>query len=355
MTKNGAVPEYLLPPEAIAQEPIEPRDHARLLVDMGPDHVTHKLVEHKQVRDLPEYINDGDVIVVNDTKVLPARLLGRKDTGGVVEVFLLEPNQALDQGGHTQEWMAMVRPGARVAPGTQLNIEAGPGEISLSVEVGERLEDGLRMVRLFSQGADVLEAISHCGQIPLPPYINTVLEDPDRYQTVYARVPGSVAAPTAGLHLTEDVLKRCRQKGAKIATVDLAVGLGTFRPVTADLLADHHMHEERFSVPLETMEACRAAKRVVAIGTTSVRALESAAASGWLTGRTSLFISGDYKWQMVDVLMTNFHQPRSTLLAMIESFIGPRWQELYSVALSEGYRFLSFGDAMLLSRRHSHV
>lgn len=265
----------------------------------------------------------------------------------------------------------MVRPGARVAPGTILTIEdpADSGVVpevdaaasgicagadsragaALEVEVGERLEGGLRRVRLLSVG-DVDEMVGRFGRVPLPPYITAELDDPQRYQTVYAAVPGSVAAPTAGLHLTIEVLDRCRAKGARVVALDLAVGLGTFRPVTVERLDDHEMHEERYAVPPETMEACRSARRVLAIGTTTARALESAAATGELSGRTKLLIAGDHPWRIVDRLMTNFHQPRSTLLAMIESFVGPRWRELYRLALAEGYRFLSFGDAMLLQR-----
>lgn len=292
-------------------------------------------------------------------------------------MFLLEeippsgtPAQSRPAPRH-QHWAAMVRPGARVAPGTILTIEdpADSGVVpevdaaasgicagadsragaALEVEVGERLEGGLRRVRLLSVG-DVDEMVGRFGRVPLPPYITAELDDPQRYQTVYAAVPGSVAAPTAGLHLTIEVLDRCRAKGARVVALDLAVGLGTFRPVTVERLDDHEMHEERYAVPPETMEACRSARRVLAIGTTTARALESAAATGELSGRTKLLIAGDHPWRIVDRLMTNFHQPRSTLLAMIESFVGPRWRELYRLALAEGYRFLSFGDAMLLQR-----
>jgi len=186
--------------------------------------------------------------------------------------------------------------------------------------------------------------------VPLPPYIHEPLPDPERYQTVYAAVPGSTAAPTAGLHLTPAVLDRCRQRGVGLATVDLAIGLDTFRPVTAERAEDHVIHSEPYRVPAETMAAVRDARRVVAVGTTTVRALETAAATGELEGRSRLFIHGDYRFQVVDVLLTNFHQPRSTLLLLLDAFIGPRWRELYEVALAEGYRFLSFGDCMLVTR-----
>ena len=347
------VPDYRLPVGAIAQQPVEPRDHARLLVDTGDGAPLHR-----QVRDLPEFIEEGDVIVVNETRVIPARLRGRKSTGGAVEVLLLEEaaTGGVVAGGCEQDWVALVRPGARVAPGTVLRVESPArvgrrSDVTLSIEVGERLDGGLRPVRLVSHGADVTTAVARYGEVPLPPYLKAALEDSERYQTVYAAVPGSVAAPTAGLHLTSDVLDRCRARGARVVAVDLAVGLGTFRPVTVDRLVDHVMHTERYAVPAETMAACRSARRVLAIGTTTVRALESAAATGDLSGHTNLLISGDHPWQVVDLLMTNFHQPRSTLLAMIESFVGHRWRDLYALALADGYRFLSFGDAMLLRAR----
>lgn len=332
--------------------------------------------------DLPDFVDEGDVVVLNETKVLPARLRGRKAGGGAVEVLLLEEIQLeaiqleeIQPAGATparpqhsarrsseQQWIALVRPSARVPPGTALTVEAPAAvgtaagvvagvDAGLEVEVGEHLDAGLRRIRLAAPGGDVAEMLWRFGRVPLPPYIREELDDPDRYQTVYAAMPGSVAAPTAGLHLTTEVLDRCRAKGARVVALDLAVGLGTFRPVTVERLDDHEMHEERYAVPSETMEACRTAERVLAIGTTTARALESAAATGQLSGRTKLLIAGDHHWRVVDRLMTNFHQPRSTLLAMIESFVGPRWRELYGLALAEGYRFLSFGDAMLLDRR----
>jgi len=317
--------DYDLPASAIAQTPVEPRDSARLLVAIDPA----GRVEHKRVADLPDVLDDGDLLVVNDTRVLPARLHLRKPTGGSVEVLLLE-----ELNGH---WEALVRPGRRVAPGTVLDSASG-----LTVEVGEHLDGGRRRVRV--QGD-----IAAGGEVPLPPYIHAPLADPERYQTVYARQPGSVAAPTAGLHLTDAVLDGCRARGIDVLSVDLAVGLDTFRPVTADRVEDHAMHSERYQVPAATLDACRRAERVVAVGTTAVRALESAA-RGPLEGRTSLFIHGDYPFQVVDVLLTNFHMPRSSLLLLLASFAGERWRDLYDVALAEHYRFLSFGDAMLVAR-----
>lgn len=325
------VPDYQLPESAIAQDPVEPRDAARLLVALE----VGGAVEHRHVRDLPEILEPGDLVVVNTSRVLPARLRLTKSTGGSAEVLLLEPEPG---AGHC--WVALVRPGRRLPPGTVLEAGGEPW-----VEVGARLDDGRRRVRLLRP-----EALDRVGTVPLPPYIHHPLADPERYQTVYAEQPGSVAAPTAGLHLTNGVLDRLGERGVEVRSLDLAVGLGTFRPVTAPRPEDHVMHVERYSVPASTMEACRRARRVVAIGTTTVRALESAAATGELEGRSDLFIHGDYPFAVVDVLMTNFHQPRSTLLLLLESFAGTRWRSLYGQALAEGYRFLSFGDAMLISR-----
>jgi len=320
--------DYLLPEDAIAQQPVEPRHAARLLVATG------ERTEHRRVAELPELVGPGDLIVVNETRVSPARLRLRKETGGSVEVLLLE------QAG-ADRWDALVRPGRRVPPGTTLWSDDGP-----AVRVGERRPDGRREVCLIDP-----ELPERAGAVPLPPYIHRGDIDPARYQTVYARSPGSVAAPTAGLHLTDEVLDRCRQAGAVVATVDLSVGLDTFRPVTADDPADHVMHSERYRVPPETMSACRGADRVLAVGTTTVRALEAAAATGRLEGRTELFIRPGFRFRVVDRLMTNFHLPRSSLLLLLAAFCGPRWKELYAEALAAGYRFLSFGDAMLVDRR----
>ncbi|HUP69751.1 MAG TPA: tRNA preQ1(34) S-adenosylmethionine ribosyltransferase-isomerase QueA [Acidimicrobiales bacterium] len=324
--------DYPLPTEAIAQEPAEPRESARLLVAGAGGEIIHR-----RVRDLPDLLEPGDVLVVNETRVLPARLRLRKPTGGRVEVLLLEPSN-----GDAETWSALVRPGKRVAPGTRL--VAGDTEL---IEVGERTEGGTRQVRLLAG----LAGLAPHATVALPPYIHRPLDDPERYQTVYAARPGSVAAPTAGLHLTHDLLDRCRRRGVDLHTVDLAVGLDTFRPITADRPEDHVMHAERYAVPAATMEACRRATgRVVAVGTTTVRAIEAAAATGELSGRTRLFIHDDFPFQVVDVLLTNFHVPRSSLLLLLASFHGPAWRTLYDVALADGYRFLSFGDAMLIPR-----
>jgi S-adenosylmethionine:tRNA ribosyltransferase-isomerase len=310
---------YELPKASIAQTPIEPRDSARLLVDRGPGAAP----EHRTVADLPAFVRPGDVVVVNTTRVLPARLRLTKSTGGAVEVLLLE---RLPSG----EWEALVRPSRRVAPGTEL--AAGP---DLAVRFGgSGPGEGNRLVELRTgEATDELAVLNRHGVVPLPPYITAPLADPDRYQTVFAERPGSVAAPTAGLHLTPAVLDGCRAVGAQIEMVDLVVGLGTFRPISAAKVEDHHMHAERYQV-----------------GTTTVRALESAALSGQLEGRTELFIHRPWRWRVVDVLLTNFHLPRSSLLVLVDAFVGARWRDLYGAALAAGYRFLSFGDAMLLDR-----
>jgi S-adenosylmethionine:tRNA ribosyltransferase-isomerase len=325
--------DYELPASAIAQTPIEPRDAARLLVDRGAGAAP----EHRHVRDLPVLLEPGDLVVVNTTRVLPARLRARRATGGAAEVLLLEPVE-----GRT--WEALVRPSAKLRPGTQLEI----GE-RLSVVVGDDLGEGRRRVDLLHpDGSDLLDVLGEVGEVPLPPYITEPLQDPERYQTTYADRPGSVAAPTAGLHLTPAVLDAIRARGIEVAPVELVVGLGTFRPIAAVRVEEHEMHGERYRVPAATLAACERAERVVAVGTTTVRALESAVATGALEGRTELFIHGDRPFALVDALLTNLHQPRSSLLVLVAALVGPRWRDLYAEALAEGYRFLSFGDAMLL-------
>ena len=323
--------DYDLPPGRIAQVPAEPRDSARLLVAVDPAGG----VEHRRVSDLPDLLGPGDLLVVNETRVNPARLHLRKGTGGQVEVLLLEP-----AGGAC--WQALVRPSRRVPVGAVLLAGGRP-----ALEAGPLHDagDGRRLVRILDQ-----DAVDEAGEVALPPYVHEPLADPDRYQTVYARSPGSVAAPTAGLHLTPELLERCAAAGAGLARVDLAVGLGTFRPISADRVEDHRMHSERYRVPAETLERCREARRVVAVGTTTVRALESAVATGRRTGTTDLFIRPGFRFAAVDVLLTNFHLPRSSLLVMLAAFCGPRWRRLYGDAVREGYRFLSFGDAMVVAR-----
>jgi len=328
MSFNASAFDYDLPEAAIGQTPAEPRDSARLLVDRDP-------VQHSTVASLPDLLQPGDVVVVNDTRVLPARFHLKKPTGGAVEVLLLEPT------GKHREWQALVRPGKRLRAGTQLELEGVP-----VAEVVDVLSDGRRVVRLLAD--DLLE---RAGEVPLPPYITTPLADPERYQTVYANDPGSVAAPTAGLHITSDVLRRFTEREIDLVTIDLRVGLGTFRPIATESVLDHAMHTEAYEIEPAVWERIQTAKRVVAIGTTTVRTLESAAISGSLSGRTELFIHRGFEWNVVDVLLTNFHVPRSSLLVMVDAFVGDRWRQLYELALAEDYRFLSFGDAMLLERQ----
>ena len=327
--------DYELPPEHIAAQPLAARDSSRLLVDHGDR------VEHRLTADLAEYVRAGDVIVINDTKVLPARVRFRRATGGTGEVLLLEPRNAEPRDPTALQWEALVRPSRKLAPGTRVTV----GD-DLTFVFGDDLSNGRRVVTVES--TDLLRALDAHGEMPLPPYLPGPITDPARYQTIYASRPASAAAPTAGLHLTQATLDACVARGAQIARIELVVGLDTFRPITVDDLSQHQMHSEYYRVPEPAMQACNAAERVVAIGTTTVRALESAATRDELEGRTDLFIRRGYEFKIVDALMTNFHLPCSTLLVMIDAFVGPRWRELYEIALRERYRFLSFGDAMLL-------
>ena len=327
--------DYHLPPERIAQIPLEPRDSARLLVDRGG-----RPPDHHHVTDLPELLRPGDLLVVNETKVVPARLRLHRETGGAVEVLLLEPSD-----GARRHWEALVRPGKRLRVGEVLFDGADP-----MLEMGERTVAGDTFHVELLGSADPMATLDEHGEMPLPPYITERLSDADRYQTVYAREPGSAAAPTAGLHFTPDLLARLDERGIRRATVELHVGLDTFQPISTDDPLQHPMHSEAYRVPPATWDASQRASRVVAVGTTSVRALESAAALERLSGRTELFIHRGFEWKVVDALMTNFHLPTTTLLMMIDAFVGPRWRRLYDVALQEDYRFLSFGDAMLLDR-----
>jgi S-adenosylmethionine:tRNA ribosyltransferase-isomerase len=339
---------YELPESAIAQHPLAERDAARLLVDCGDGNPP----EHFIVRDLPSLLDPGDLLVLNTTRVLPARLALQKETGAAVEVLLLERLDAgmLSDSGESR-WEALVRPGRKLPPGTVVRPRHASG---LKVTIEEDRGDGRRSITIETDRA-LLEVLEELGEMPLPPYITEELEEQERYQTVFSERPASAAAPTAGLHLTTEVLDRIAERGIERANVELVVGLGTFRPIATDHVEDHVMHGEYFRVPTETLEACARTKanggRVVAIGTTAVRALESAAAFGVNEGRTELFIHGDYNFEIVDRMMTNFHLPKSSLIVMIDAFIGARWRALYADALRDGYRFLSFGDAMLLTRR----
>ena len=329
--------DFHLPKELIAQKPAEPRDSARLMV---LDRRTGK-IEHRIFRDIVEYLNEGDLLVLNNTKVIPARLLGRKTTGAKVEVFLLEK---IGEG----VWRCLVRPGSKLKVGSEVVFKNG-----LTGKIIERLEDGTRLVE-FSQKED--SEIFSAGEVPLPPYIENPSVDPERYQTVYAKEEGAVAAPTAGLHFTKDLLKKIEDKGVRIAYVTLHVGLGTFRPVKVENVEDHEMEEEFFRVPRETVvlirETKRAGKRVIAVGTTVVRTLETIARlpeKEEYSGKTDLFIYPPFEFKMVDSLITNFHLPRSTLLMLVSAFAGlDLIKKAYRIAVEERYRFFSFGDAMLI-------
>ena len=306
--------DYDLPPELIAQRPLERRDDSRLLVYRR---VTQD-VRHRGFRDLPSELGARSLLVVNDTRVIPARLNLRRPGGGEAELLLLE---------HVGDglWEALARPSRKLRPGMRL----GPAELVRS------LGDGRWHVRLEGEPA---------GEAPLPPYITEPLEDPERYQTVYADEAGSAAAPTAGLHLTPDLLDRF-----DVEQVTLHVGLDTFRPITAETLAGHDIHSERYRVSQEASERIRSAERVVAVGTTTVRVLETLARGGPLEGRTELFVTPGFEFRRVDALVTNFHLPRSSLLALVMAFAGvEETRRLYRLAVEERYRFYSFGDAMLV-------
>ena len=331
---------YELPEERIAQTPVEPRDHSRLLVvhrDTGE-------IEHRHFYDVIDYLNPGDCLVINETKVIPARLYGERPTGGACEVLLLK------QAG-PKRWETLVRPGKKLKPGAEVIFGGG----RLKGRVLESTDAGGRIVEFECEGT-FEAALDALGEMPLPPYIHEKLRDRDRYQTVYAKQDGSAAAPTAGLHFTPELLARIREKGIDIVPVLLHVGLGTFRPVKAENIEDHEMHTEYFEVTEDAAERINAARarggRVVAVGTTSVRTLESAAADGRvraMRGDTNIFIRPGYRFQMVDALITNFHLPGSTLVMLVSAFYDrERILDAYRLAVRENYRFFSFGDAMMI-------
>jgi len=338
--------DYHLPPELIAQEPLPDRDASRLLVmDRASGAVQHRLF-----RDLPDLLNPGDLVVVNRSRVIPARLLGRRAKGGEAEILLVR-----DRG--EGRWEAMVRPGRHLRPGQRVTVDE---DLSVMIESEALGEDGHRRVRLLSRGRDIAGALERCGHVPLPPYVRRPdrPEDRERYQTVYAREPGSIAAPTAGLHFTPSILERLRARGVATAEVVLHVGPGTFRPVTAARVEDHRVAPEPYVLPPEAAHAVAQARarggRVVAIGTTSVRTLEGSAAVGGVaaagTGETALVIVPGFRFQVVDALVTNFHLPRSSLLLLVSAFAGrERVLAAYAEAVRAGYRFYSYGDAMMIS------
>lgn len=332
--------DYDLPQELIAQHPMEPRDHSRLLV---VDKKTGE-IEHKHFYDLVNYLKPGDVLVFNDTRVIPARLHGTKDTGAHVEVFLLTRRDATD-------WEVLVRPGKKLQVGAKINFSD-----ELSCEVIEHTDFAGRVVR-FKYDGIFEEILDRLGETPLPPYITAPLEDRERYQTVYNRERGSAAAPTAGLHFTKELLQKIKEIGCEEVFVTLHVGLGTFRPVSEAKIEDHKMHKEFYTVSQEAADAVNKAKaegrRIIAVGTTAVRTLEAAGADGQLhagSSWTNIFIYPGYKFRLVDDLVTNFHLPQSTLL-MLVSTLSTReiMLQTYKKAVEEKYRFFSFGDAMFIT------
>ena len=330
-----------LPEELIAQTPLERRDSSRLL---HLDKVTGEL-EHRHFYDLLDYLREGDCMIFNDSRVLPARLIGARPTGGSVELVLLRD---LGEG----RWECLSRPGRKTKPGTEILF--GNGELKATVE--QVAEGGNRIVRFDYEGI-FLEVLERLGKMPLPPYIKEELQDSERYQTVYSREIGSAAAPTAGLHFTKELMEKIAAKGVKLCYVTLHVGLGTFRPVKAEEIEDHEMHSEFCIIPEETARIVSETKkkggRVIAVGTTSCRTLESfaradgslPAASGW----TNIFIYPGYRFQCVDALITNFHLPESTLIMLVSALAGREHVlHAYEEAVKERYRFFSFGDAMFI-------
>ncbi len=334
--------DYQLPQELIAQTPLERRDASRL---MTLDKVTGQ-IGHHHFYDLPQFLRPGDCLVMNDSRVLPARLIGHRPTGGACEVLLLT-----DRGAG--RWECLVRPGRKLRPGAQVIF--GDGQLTARIE--EELDDGKRLVRFDYEGI-FLEVLEQLGRMPLPPYIKAELQDNERYQTVYSKVVGSAAAPTAGLHFTPELLEQIRNMGVRECWVTLHVGLGTFRPVKAEDIQDHEMHSEFCQISQETAdvinETRRSGGRVICVGTTSCRTIESFAAqdgtmsarSGW----TNIFIYPGYRFKVMDALITNFHLPQSTLIMLVSALAGREHVlSAYEEAVRERYRFFSFGDAMLIS------
>ena len=332
---------FELPEELIAQTPIAQRDASKLLVVSKENGD----ISHRQFSDIIDYLNPGDCLVLNDSRVIPARLFGSRKTGGAVEVLLLK-----DLGNN--KWEALTRPGRKTHTGEEVFF----GEGLLKATVVDEIDDGKRIVE-FSYNGIFLKILEQLGQMPLPPYIHERLENPERYQTVYSKNIGSAAAPTAGLHFTDELLDRIRQKGIDTAFVTLHVGLGTFRPVKAELIEEHIMHSEYFEIPKDAEEKILRAKasgnRVIAVGTTSCRTLESAfSENGTIektSGNTSIFIYPGYKFKAVDALITNFHLPESTLIMLVSALAGrENIMNAYNTAINEKYRFFSFGDAMFI-------
>ena len=334
--------DYDLPEGAIAQTPAEPRDASRLLV---LDRATGR-IEHARFGDIGRWLSPRDLLVVNDSRVLPARLVGSRASGGAAELLVLRP---LDD---RLRWEALVRPSRRMPAGSIVTLRSGD-----RVEVGERMADDTRAVRFERDPHEVMAA---AGEMPLPPYIHDRSSPADRYQTVYAQPPGSAAAPTAGLHFTDALLASLADAGVGRATVTLHVGLDTFRPLEGEFVDEHRIHREWYEVPAATRLALAETRRVVAVGTTAVRVLETAARTEAAQGWTDLYVTPPYRFKAVDALITNFHLPRSSLLLLVTAFVQAAMGDVsafdardrllgaYREALAEGYRFFSFGDAMLI-------
>lgn len=337
--------DYDLPSELIAQTPVEPRDSSRLMVLNR----ANETIEHHSFKEITNFLNDGDVLVLNNSRVIPARLFGKKsDTGAAVEMLLLR-RSALGNS-----WEALVKPGKRLPVGTIVNLDSADGSMRVTAEIKAILDEGIREVSFSDES--LLHAL---GNTPLPPYIHAALADSERYQTVYSRDPGSVAAPTAGLHFTSQLLAVLKQKGVECLETTLHIGLDTFRPVQVEDPTEHHIHREYGIVSMEVAERVSKAKsegrRVICVGTTSVRVLEYAAQqsrnnpldpfAGWV----DLFILPGYRFKLADVMITNFHLPRSTLLMLVSTFADAELiKKAYAEAVKEKYRFYSFGDAMLI-------
>lgn len=334
--------DYHLPEELIGQSPREPRDHARLMLVNRKDHT----VEHKHFYDIIDYLHEGDILVRNSTKVIPARLFGHKETGGVLEVLLIK---RID----LDTWECLLKPAKKLKLGQKLYIGTNKELIAELIEIKD---DGNRVLK-FSYEGSFEEVLDKLGSMPLPPYIVEKLKNKDRYQTVYAQKGESVAAPTAGLHFTEELLDRIEKKGIKIVDIFLEVGLGTFRPVQTEDVLEHKMHEENFEIPVEAANIINKAKeegrRIISVGTTSTRALESSVDSNGKViaqkNSTEIFIYPGYKFKVVDALITNFHLPKSTLLMLVSAFSNREFMlDVYRTAVEEKYHFFSFGDAMFI-------
>ncbi len=334
---------YELPSELIAQTPVEPRNSSRLMV-------LNKLngkIEHRVFGDLIDYLRPDDCLILNDTRVIPARIYGTKrETGAYVEFLLLKQSE-------NNVWECLCKPGKRAKIGTVFTF----GDDLVDCEVIDVTPDGNRIIRFGCDSSDIYNILDKIGKMPLPPYITEELKDGERYQTVYSKIPGSAAAPTAGLHFTEEMLDQVKNKGVKIGYVTLHVGLGTFRPVKAEEISEHVMHSEHYSVSSETAQLINSTKknggRVIAVGTTSTRTLESVAAKNGCIcrdeGDTNIFIYPGYKFKCIDALITNFHLPESTLIMLVSAFAGYKsTMNAYDIAVKEKYRFFSFGDAMFI-------